>query len=147
MQKGIRLLVKILFIIYIGMVLFFCFYKFSSTGLDLGKYFLGIRLDRYAHFLMFFPYPFISWLTCRYASSSQFLNKYAVAFTLVTGLIFAGATEIFQDWFFASRQGDVLDFAADSLSVLTGTFIVASLGDAAVRYIENTFIKKEYDKI
>ena len=45
MQKGVKLVIKILYIIYIAMVLFFCFYKFSSTGIDLGKYFLGIRLD------------------------------------------------------------------------------------------------------
>ena len=143
MQKGVKLVIKILYIIYIAMVLFFCFYKFSSTGIDLGKYFLGIRLDRYAHFTMFFPYPFIAWLTCRYASRFRFLQRHAVIVTLITGLVFAGMTEIFQDWFFASRQGDVFDFAADSISILTGTVIVAVAGERIVRRIETMLVTKE----
>lgn len=110
MQKGADILVKTLFIIYILMVMFFCFYRFSSTDIDLSRYFLGIRLDRYAHFAMFFPYPFIAWLTCRYTSRSQLLRRHAITVTLISGLIFAGMTELFQDWFFPSRQGDVMDF-------------------------------------
>ena len=57
MVKGAKILIKVLYIIYIMMVLFFCFYSFSSSDLDLNRYFLGIRLDRYIHFAMFFPYP------------------------------------------------------------------------------------------
>ncbi len=143
MQKGVRLVIKILYLIYIAMVLFFCFYKFGSTGIDLGQYFLGIRLDRYAHFTMFFPYPFIAWLTCRYATRFRFLQRHAVMLTLLTGLAFACMTELFQDWFFASRQGDILDFAADSVSILTGTLIVAAAGEKIVKHLEALFIPKE----
>lgn len=118
------------------MVLFFCFYKFSSSDINLGDYFLGIRLDRYAHFAMFFPYPFITWLTCRYSSRSHFLKRHAIVITLVSGLIFAGLTEICQDMFFQSRQGDVYDFLADSISILTGTAIVSIAGPHAVRLLD-----------
>ena len=92
---------------------------------------------------MFFPYPFIAWLTCRYASHFRFLQRHAVIVTLITGLVFAGMTEIFQDWFFASRQGDVFDFAADSISILTGTVIVAVAGERIVRRIEPMLVPKE----
>lgn len=125
MVKGAKILINVLFIIYIAMVMFFCFYKFGSTGIDLGSYFMGIRLDRYAHFIMFFPYPFITWLICRYSCEKSFFRKHAIIITLVSGLLFAGMTELFQDWFFSSRQGDVLDYAADSVSIFTGTVIVA----------------------
>ncbi len=118
------------------MVLFLCFYKFSSTGIDLGEYFLGIRLDRYAHFAMFFPYPFITWLTCRYTVRHQFLSRHAIVLTLISGLVFAGLTEICQDLFFQSRQGDVYDFAADSLSIIVGTVIVSLAGPHAVRHLD-----------
>lgn len=141
MIKGAKILIKILFIIYIGMVLFFCFYKFSSTGVDLSKYFLGIRLDRYAHFIMFFPYPFISWLYCRYTSSWRIINRYAIIITLISGLAFAGLTELFQNWFFQSRQGDVLDFAADSTSIIIGTAIVSFAGHPIVSLIDSIFSK------
>lgn len=139
MNKGAKILINILFFLYISLVLFFCFYKFSSTGIDLGKHFLGIRLDRYAHFLMFLPYPFITWLTCRYTCRSMLVRKYAVMLTLISGLIFAGITELCQDWFFSSRQGDVLDYAADSISIITGTAIVALAGHPLVRFIDSTF--------
>lgn len=141
MVKGAKILINVLFIIYIGMVMFFCFYKFSSTGIDLGSYFLGIRLDRYAHFIMFFPYPFITWLTCRYSCERSFFHRYAIIITLLTGLLFAGMTELFQDWFFSSRQGDVMDYAADSLSIVTGTAIVALAGHPIVKIIDSLFSK------
>lgn len=125
------------------MVLFFCFYSFKSPDLDLGKYFLGIRLDRYAHFAMFFPYPFITWLTCRYASGRDTIRKHAIVITLLSGLFFAGLTELFQDWFFTSRQGDILDYAADSISIVTGTVIVALAGHPAVRLLDSVFSKSK----
>lgn len=143
MQKGAKILIKTLYIIYLAMVLFFCFYSFKSPDLDLGKYFLGIRLDRYAHFAMFFPYPFITWLTCRYASGRDTIRKHAIVITLLSGLFFAGLTELFQDWFFTSRQGDILDYAADSISIVTGTVIVALAGHPAVRLLDSVFSKSK----
>ena len=122
MNKGAKILINTLFIIYIAMVLFFCFYKFSSTGIDLGKYF-------------------------RYSARWEFMRRHAILLTLVSGLIFAGMTEVFQDWFFASRQGDVLDYAADSLSIITGTVTVAFTGHPIVQSINSFFTDRKYDKI
>ncbi len=136
MNKGARILVKILYLVYIAMVLFFCFFKFSSSDLDLGKYFLGIRLDRYAHFIMFFPYPFITWLTVRYSTHFTKVSRYAIAITLISGLAFAGLTEICQDKFFESRQGDALDFAADSLAIIIGTVVAYLTGPLLIKLIE-----------
>lgn len=136
MLRSAKILINILYVIYLAMVLFLCFYKFSSTGIDLGEYFLGIRMDRYAHFAMFFPYPFITWLTCRYAVQNRFFVKHAIVLTLLSGLLFAGLTEVCQDMFFKSRQGDVYDFLADSLSIITGTVIVSLVGPHAVRHLE-----------
>lgn len=133
MQKCEKILIRLLYLIYILLVLFFCFYKFSSSSLDLGKSFWGIRLDRYAHLIMFFPYPFISWLTCRYAVNNPFLRRYALALTLVSGLAFAALTEISQDIFFNSRQGDILDFAADAAAIVTASLIVHFAGKHIVR--------------
>lgn len=135
MRRSATILIRTLFIVYLLMVLFFCFYKFSSPSIDLGKYFLGIRLDRYAHFIMFFPYPFISWLTCKYTFGSTVLKKYALAFTIASGLAFAAVTEICQDLFFLSRQGDVLDFAADSAAILAGAVIVHFTGNRLIKLI------------
>lgn len=141
MVKGAKILIKVLYIIYIMMVLFFCFYSFSSSDLDLNRYFLGIRLDRYIHFAMFFPYSFITWLSCRYATSNPFFRKYALAISLVSGLLFAGMTELFQSWFF-SRSGDIMDFTADSVSIAAGCIIIFIAGHPIVRLIDSLFTKK-----
>lgn len=133
MQKCEQTLIRLLYLIYILMVLFFCFYKFSSPSVDLGKYLFGIRLDRYAHFIMFFPYPFISWLTCRHAVTNQFFKRYALALTVVSGLAFAALTEISQDMFFNSRQGDILDFAADTVAIVAASVIVHFTGNHIVK--------------
>lgn len=144
MQKGADILVKTLFVIYILMVMFFCFFRFGPSDIDLGRYFLGIRLDRYAHFAMFFPYPFIAWLVCRYTSRSQSLRRHALAVTIISGLIFAAMTELFQSWFFTPRQGDILDFTADSASVISGSLIVWLTGEHIVKLIDRMFSKKAF---
>ena len=78
----------------------------------------------------------ITWLTCRYTVRHQFLSRHAIVLTLISGLVFAGLTEICQDLFFQSRQGDVYDFAADSLSIILGTVIVSLAGPHAVRHLD-----------
>ncbi len=143
MNKGAKILVNILYLVYIAMVLFFCFFKFSTPDLDLGKYFLGIRLDRYAHFIMFFPYPFITWLTLRYSKLFTRLSRHAIIITIVSGLLFAAFTEICQDCFFDSRQGDVFDFAADSAAIITGTIAAYFTGPLMIRVIEMITVPKK----
>lgn len=144
MLRSAKILINTLYVIYLTMVLFLCFYKFSPTGIDLGRHFLGIRLDRYVHFAMFFPYPFITWLTCRYTAGSRFLRKQAIIITLTSGLIFAGLTEICQDVFFSSRQGDIYDFLADSISVISGTIIVTIAGPHAVKRLDRRLTTQKH---
>lgn len=139
MRKGAGILIKLLFIIYLLMVLFFCFYKFSGSSIDLGKHFLGIRLDRYAHFAMFFPYPFIAWLTCNYSKTFKKIKKYSLVVIFFTGLIFASLTEVCQDLLFEYRQGDSLDFAADATGILIATIIVYFVGNWMVKVVELIF--------
>lgn len=146
MQKGAGLLIKTLYIIYIGLVLFFCFYNFSMPDLDLAKYFLGIRLDRYAHFIMFFPYPFIAWLTCNYSRHISKWKKHSLIITFVSGLLFAAATELIQNYCLDSRQGDPLDLAADSIGILLGTIFVSLIGHWMVRSVESLFTSRSKTK-
>lgn len=139
MQKGAGILVKTLYVIYVAMVLFFCFVNISMPDLDLAEYFLGIRLDRIFHFIMFFPYPFIAWLTCNYSRHLRRVSKYSLLITFVSGLLLAFGTELCQDLFFAARQGDPLDWAADAVAVTLGTVIVAFIGRWMVSVVEKIF--------
>ncbi len=117
-----------MFLVYLAIVMFLCFYRFSSGGMDLGKSFLGIRLDRYVHFLMFLPYPFACWLLLRNSGHFPKLHRLATILTLASGLLFAALTELCQKFLIEGRQGDLLDFAADSAGIILGTTLIALLG-------------------
>lgn len=144
MHKGAGILIKALYIIYIGVVSFFCFFHFSSSMPDLGRDLFGIRLDRYAHFLLFFPFPFLCFLTLRYTKSFRPWSNYSLIITLVIGLAFGAATEIIQDKIFPFRQGDILDFVADSMSIVLGTLLVHLVGDKLAALIDRLFRNKDH---
>src|SRR5574344_430677 len=137
MQKGAGILIKSLFCLYLGLVSFFCFYNISMPDVDLAKYFLGIRLDRYAHFIMFFPYPFIAWLTCNYSRHLTKWNKYSLLITFLTGILLAVSTELIQGILLKSREGDILDFVADFCGIAIGSLIVSFIGHWMVRVVES----------
>lgn len=140
MQKKIRIFVFSLFLLYVGLVMFFCFFNISNPTIDLQKYFLGIRGDRYAHFLMFFPYPFIAWLTI---NSSTLCKRGSIIITLVSGLFFAFFTELVQCLFIPVRQGEILDFTADGIGIILGTIIISFIGKWVMKTINRIFTKNE----
>lgn len=135
MSKSPRLIIKSLYIIYIGLVMFFCFYNFSS-GVDLSKYFLGIRLDKYAHFVLFFPYPFIAWLTCKYSRHLAKYRKYSIWITFISGLLLAVFTEVVQKLLIPGREGDPYDFLADFIAITLGTIIIHFAGPHIIKLLE-----------
>ncbi len=125
MNKKIGVFIKISFLLYVLAVMFFCFFTISlPEKVDLAQYFLGIRGDRIAHFIMFLPYPFIAWLTCNYSHHLLRFRRYSIYITLLTGVLFALATELTQYLFITSREGDILDFTADCVAILSGTLII-----------------------
>ena len=144
-NRGAAILVKVLFLIYIGMVLFFCFFNLSMPDLELPGYFLGIRIDRYFHFIMFLPYPFIGWLTYRYSRHLGRYKEFASSLTLVTGMVFAVATELVQKYLLISRDGDIKDFFADLCGLLVGTIVVRFIGEWMIRITEKIVPPKEHD--
>ena len=136
MNRSASILVKVLFLIYVGMVLFFCFFNFSMPEMELPQYFLGIRIDRYFHFIMFLPYPFIGWLTYRYSRHLGKYKEFATSLTFVTGLLFAVATELAQKYLFEPRAGEFLDFVADSCGIMVGTITVRFIGEWMIGVVE-----------
>lgn len=135
-NRGARILVKVLFLIYLGMVLFFCFFNFSNTDLELPKTFLGIPIDKVVHFVMFLPYPFIGWLTYRYSRHLGRYKEFALSMTFITGLLFAVFTELAQKYMFEPRSGEFLDFVADFCGIAVGSIIIKFIGEWMIGLVE-----------
>ncbi|MDO4735630.1 MAG: hypothetical protein Q4B21_01230 [Bacteroidia bacterium] len=137
--------VTILFITYIALVFFCCLYSFSGSDLDLAKYFLGIRLDRYVHFTMFFPYPFAAWLFLNYNSLTKTICKYSFPIIIISGLILAAVAESSQSLVTENRQSDYLDYVANATAILTGTAIIA-IFKPQIKGIFDFFFAKKWSK-
>lgn len=131
------IIVTALMLIYIALVFFCCLYNFSSgPELDFGTYFLGIRLDRYIHFTMFFPYPFVAWLFLTYNKRYNIYKSFTYSAILISGLFFASLAEASQELLTQYRDTDPFDFVANLTGISVGTALV---------YIFNKPIKKISD--
>lgn len=104
------------------MVFFFCLYTFNDTGVDLSKYIFGIRADRLAHFIMFFPYPFSAWLATKRELRER-LGKYSHVVLLISGILLAITTEALQS-LNPGRDTDPLDLVANITGLLSATAII-----------------------
>ena len=111
--------------------------------LELPQYFLGIRIDRYFHFIMFLPYPFIGWLTYRYSRHVGRYKEFALSLTFVTGLVFAVFTELAQKYLLDARSGEFQDFIADFFGILVGTVIVKFIGEWMISVTEKLVLDKK----
>lgn len=114
-----------LFIIYIAALFFCCFYNFSNIDLsDIPKSFLGIELDKYIHFTMFFPYPIITGLIIINFVKSKQIKKYRYIIVALSGYILAAATEEMQELLTTYRSGDTNDFIADLIGITCGALVL-----------------------
>jgi VanZ family protein len=122
MIKKIVVIFKFLFLIYLATVLFLCLYTFKDTGIDLSQYFLGIRADRIAHFIMFLPYPLSAW----FAIGSWFKKvsgRFGIAMLVFSGIILAFVAETLQN-LNPNRDFDPIDILANIIGILTGTILL-----------------------
>ncbi len=137
--------VTLLFIIYIAAVFFFCLYNVSGDSIDMGKYILGIRLDRIFHFLMFFPYPFIGWMFFNYNKRIKIYRQYMFAVIILSGILLASFSEAAQELFTTYRDGDPYDLGADITGIFAGSLIVYLFKEVFEKIIERIFIGSKRD--
>lgn len=110
-------------IIYVAAVLFLCLYDFSDTGIKLPSRFMGIGVDKYIHFAMFLPFPFL--LT---GCSGNIKNRNLRSLLIfVAGILLAAITEAGQYFFTELRSCDILDFLADALAITVGTLLARNI--------------------
>lgn len=122
MIKSIVNLFRYLFAIYIALVFFFCLYSFGDTGINLTEYIFGIRVDRIAHFIMFFPYPISAWLALK-ASLRKLFPGFPQTMVLLSGLGLAFVAETLQK-LNPARESDMFDLAANFTAIASGTLVI-----------------------
>ena len=118
-----KLILRILFYLYLAAVLFLCFGHFESTP-DVPKSLLGIPADKLVHFCMFFPFPILAFLAFdKYTETPKSTFLFS-GITWVTGLLLAYATEWGQAHMTTWRSGDPLDLLADGIAITLATVVV-----------------------
>ncbi len=132
----IKYLLRTLFVLYIILLFFFSLYSFSSTPVDLSLYYWGIRADRIAHFIMFFPFPFSAWFAFG-GVIKAITGKYAYVALFFTGIIVASITETLQS-FIPYRDSDLLDLLANYSAIFMGTLLVMFID----RYAKNVWLSR-----
>lgn len=122
-MKKRNILSLVLFIIYLGAVAYCCFGHFNDIP-DIGQDNLfGIPMDKVVHFLMFFPFPILCFMTFAGQTRKSWHTVLTAGVVFLTGCAVAALTEIGQS-FTDYRSGDILDFAADVTALALSTFIV-----------------------
>ena len=114
---------RILFGVYLLVVAWLCFGKFSSTQ-NIPWSILGIPSDKLVHFCMFFPFPILAFLAFDRFTNTVPASLAFGACTLVVGVLLAMGTEWGQATLTDYRSGDRMDLLADCIALFLSTVLV-----------------------
>lgn len=113
------------FCVYFAAVLYLCFLKPDSLP-EIRPDLWGIPLDKLAHFLMFFPYPLLSFLAFRPQQGGTWRSIAVLAVLYLTGIGFAFGTEQLQG-LSEYRSNDPYDFLADIIGMTASAILTLCL--------------------
>ncbi len=116
---------RILFLLYVAVLLFLCFGKFSHMP-DTPSRFLGIAGDKAVHFLMFLPFPVLTYFAFPHPAGNAWRSVFHAAFILAVGALLAVGTEFVQG-FLPYREADTADFTADFIALCLSTLAVLTI--------------------
>ena len=114
-------------ITYIALVLFLCLANFSNSTLVLPEYYLGIRIDRLFHFLMFFPYSFICYPFIKYKFKKISKIWQLIVVLIISGIVLATLVECSQEALTTYRESDPIDLLANLIGILSGSVLLSFL--------------------
>lgn len=113
---------KIIFSLYIIAVLLLCFVEVGPFN-NVRKELFNIPMDKIVHFLMFFPFPFLAYMSFGKFNKNPFHSFIFILGLFVFGCILAIGTELGQT-LLKYRTGDVKDFLADGLALGISSVLV-----------------------
>lgn len=118
MGKNFKRIAFVLFCIYIIAVVLLCVIHTDNMP-ELPKYFLGIPMDKVAHFIMFCPFAVLGYCAF-YPTRTEFWRKLAVlGILIILGCVFAYSTERLQAMT-SYRSYELIDMAADGIGIISG---------------------------
>ncbi len=123
MTKSHKIAFRILFFLYIAIVLVLCFGRFDNAP-AVPWSILGIPTDKLAHFVLFFPFPILAFLAFDQYTETPRQTLLFAGTTLVVGILVAMGTEWGQDLFTEYRRGEFGDFLADFIALILSTLVV-----------------------
>ena len=106
---------------YVAAVAVLCFMKGDNIP-SMEFSILGIPSDKIAHFMMFVPFPFLTYYTFRTGDKIFRKDLTVLLVSLLAGAGFAAGTERIQSML-EYRSGDIMDLAADMIGLLFGCII------------------------
>lgn len=109
------ILARILFVVYLAAIAFLCFMHADKIP-DMQKTLFGIPTDKVAHFLMFLPFPILTFLSYDHVTKKVWSAVLFAVLTFAVGAAIAWGTEYIQGML-PYRSRDVADFRADLLAL------------------------------
>lgn len=109
------ILARILFVVYLAAIAFLCFMHADKIP-DMQKTLFGIPTDKVAHFLMFLPFPILTFLAYDHVTNKVWSAVLFAVLTFAVGAAIAWGTEYIQGML-PYRSRDVADFRADLLAL------------------------------
>lgn len=109
------ILARILFVVYLAAIAFLCFMHADKIP-DMQKTLFGIPTDKVAHFLMFLPFPILTFLAYDHVTNKVWSSVLFAVLTFAVGAAIAWGTEYIQGML-PYRSRDVADFRADLLAL------------------------------
>ncbi|MGN0201425.1 MAG: VanZ family protein [Candidatus Cryptobacteroides sp.] len=124
MAKSNRLAL-VLFLVYLAGVAYCCFGSFSGMPLPAPSL-IGIPTDKILHFIMFFPFPVLCYLSFDRHTNRPWQAVLLSVIVFITGCMVAAGTEIGQS-FLQYRSCDIKDFAADVIALAVSSSLTLYL--------------------
>lgn len=114
-MKVNKTVARIAFLLYLAVLMYLCFGNFQGIPQEPRSLF-GIEGDKVVHFLMFLPFPILSYFAFSFPTRKAWHSLLLTLCILAVGSAFAAGTEFIQDYI-PYREGDTADFMADFLAM------------------------------
>ncbi len=121
-MKILARILKFTFILYIISLFFFSLYSFKDLSVNLSDRFLGIKTDKIVHFIIFFPFSFLSFIAFG-AYLKRKINNYCIFVLFIFGIIISTITETLQI-LTPLRSFELLDLLANYIGIFIGSLLL-----------------------